>query len=94
MPTDHTARIAEIEARLAAATEGPWLIHEPDALFDDPNYGVTNERRTILIAKMNRHRGQSKENAALVAHAPADLAYLIERVRELEAQVDRCSPPF
>lgn len=47
-----------IEARLAAATPGPWKIHLSD---EDEDAG----------------------NAALIAHAPADLARLVAEVRRL-----------
>lgn len=89
--TDHAARVAEIEARIEAATPGPWQacikVHErPINHLDTPC--VTDAIGLMVIADAwgAEHRAG---NAELIANAPADLRYLLARVRELEAKAQQ-----
>lgn len=85
-------RLSEIEARLAAATPGPWLdgmgTHGNPA--DGPQFcevrtEATDERtKGITIAELPLDKGAAQD-AELIAHAPADLAALVKFAREVEA---------
>ena len=69
-------RLTEIEARLNAATPGEWVrINEGVGIVPGGNV-VQFLARDIAV-----------KNAEMIANAPADLRYLLERVRELEAQL-------
>lgn len=72
-------RLAEIRARLEAATPGSWSPYADDrgwcVLLDHENVGVIAE---VLDART------AEGDARLIAHAPADLAYLLARVQRLE----------
>lgn len=78
--TDHAARLASIEARLDAATPGPWEFDETTSIIDAGEVSVAHVHIT--------HDDSGSANADLIAHAPADLRYLLDRVRELEKTVD------
>lgn len=68
-------REQEIEARLKAATPGPW-----DSVEDaDGNATVLSESDAIAVVSIN-----VPNDAKLIASAPADLRYLLGRVAELE----------
>ena len=105
--TDHTARLAEIEGRVQAATPGPWqrsvFMPPRSALkFYEQRLELVEkcrnlERRTIrgpgFVGKpecnpvLRVTEGETQEeDLTLIAHAPADLTYLLARVRELKAE--------
>lgn len=77
----------EIRARLAAATPGPWAASEEDA--DEFWYGrgylaITGVRdgRSVTVAPVGLSHGPSdatidRADAALIAHAPQDIADLL-----------------
>lgn len=66
---------ADIEARLAAATPGEW------ALYRYANgTGRIHVGESTLVA--DTYQAEDRE---LIAHAPADLRRLLDRVLELEA---------
>lgn len=75
-------RVGEIEARLAAATPGPWFL---DA---DGDSGVYTEARasnsSSEIASAFR-----REDEAFIAHAPADVAYLLAELRKAHEALAR-----
>lgn len=64
------SRLAAIQARLAAATPGPWTA-AVDALIESPFGDVGGMDRYV--------------DAVLAAHAPADLAYLLAELARLRA---------
>jgi hypothetical protein len=68
------SRIDDIKARLAAATPGRWRVanHGTWEVEASPN---------VLVADCGTI-DHAKEDAALIANAPADLAYLL-RVADL-----------
>ncbi len=72
-------RIDEIKKRLAAATPGPWLKHEA--------YHVICKVGEALHGIVCRLPPKDTD-ADLIANAPADLAYLIERLEAAEALLD------
>lgn len=82
------AQIAEIEARLAQATPGPWT---PDSqacfVFAHDEQTMVCEIRGwgYLLTKHGSVKAVEKQtaNAALIAHAPTDLAALLAEVRVL-----------
>lgn len=76
-------RLAEIRARLKEATPGPWVIGSYRGMN---GYDIeTADGRDLS----GIHRGMvdGRRNAELIAHAPADLAYLLDRVDRLENAV-------
>lgn len=77
-------RLGEIAARLKAATPGPWrrMLRSPD----DTTGGlvVLATDGNGVGAAWSDNRPECMGNAALIAHAPEDIAYLVGRVTELE----------
>lgn len=71
------AELAEIEARLRAATPGPWEMAD-----EGPNRGVLISARRQFICRA--YGG----DAALIAHAPMDLSRLLDEVHALKAERD------
>ncbi len=74
-------RLDAIRARLSAATPGPWTATEDGSLIEDPDADVF-----CLYAQYPVQLGgttkwypaeKQRENAALIAAAPADLAALL-----------------
>lgn len=77
-------REAALAARLEAATPGPWR-------HVDDRAGHQVHARGYGIPRATVHSGA---DAQLIAHAPADLADLLEEVRQLRAQVvDQLADP-
>lgn len=92
-------RRAKIEARLAAATPGPWvqretssgrwLVWAPDA---DPEAAAHGMGESVLSA--STYPGQegklfaSPTDAALIVHAPTDIADLLAALREAEQRAE------
>ena len=83
-------QLAEIEARLNAATPGPWRAkhrhcdHEPP---DDESCGLGLE---IVGPPEASNRGQFYRgaDAVFIAHAPSDIAVLVEAVKALRAALE------
>ena len=81
-----TSREAEIQARLDAATPGPWEVYDPG----DGTARLWTVRDNEDDAERLIHEPIGYldwDNGELIANAPADLAYLLARVATLEAQV-------
>lgn len=80
-------RIAEIAARVEAATPGPWAV---DA---EPCFGFCTvrapDRRAVCGMPENESWPRARANADLIAHAPADLALLLATLDERDAEVAR-----
>lgn len=100
-------RLAEIRARLAAATPGPWYVNQLDDVFsmsfvavgtspDDGTGDYASNRYDTLVAAtlvqqpryVCHDDDRWDENAALIAHAPADIAYLLAEVKRLTVERD------
>jgi hypothetical protein len=88
--------IAAIQARVDAATEGPWesLFHE---LTENRNAGYWIMADATLLGSMISHKAaipreldSAKNDAQFIAHAREDIPALIARIRQLEA---RSHPP-
>lgn len=63
-----------IKARLAAAAPGPWYVTSEDGIGDE---------RGAAIAVGPYGVGIDEPDAALIAHAPTDIAALIAEVERL-----------
>lgn len=72
-------RLTEIRARLDAATPGPWK-----RSLSGSRYNPWKVHRGAILVALS---GESPEDADLIAHAPADIAWLLAEVEELRAVV-------
>ena len=83
----HSDREKEIEARLKAATPGPWA-RDP---FDGPSYQVIASGNRV-VSYHHRHERQKNDfivpDHELMAHAPSDLSYLLEENRRLRGALE------
>ena len=82
------SRLDEIEARLEAASPGPWEVVTGGWQVRGPECnicGVFHHHVQIHDGGRNVTDNPAERDAELIANAPADLRYLLERVRELEA---------
>ncbi|SNR38899.1 hypothetical protein [Blastococcus mobilis] len=76
--------LAPIHLRLYNASPGPWAL-DPD----DPSTVEAVDRPNLaLCALSSRPSLEEKANAALIAHAPADLAALVAEVERLREEND------
>lgn len=91
---DHAARIAEIRQQLEAATPGPFTAR--------PNYyssGMYVENSDgVIVAEVYERlagltRAQAEAFAQMVAAAPENIQYLLDRVAELEHQLGEPTEP-
>jgi len=88
--TTPATRATEIRQRLEAATEGPWWEQQYEWLYDDGSlddneYAITAgpQWEDFYIAARTRY----PENIPLIANAPADLRFLLDRVDDLEEAI-------
>jgi hypothetical protein len=96
-----TDRITEIEARANAATPGPWDVAEIDHKSGDVSVTAGTGDEEDLIITINCEFSETltgKDAVALgyfIAHTREDVPWLIQRVRELEAELkaarEKCS---
>lgn len=73
-----TIDLEAIEARLAAATPYPWAVLSRCFVVTATGDIIVSTQTHPLQVRMN-------EDLALIAHAPADIAALIDEVRRLRA---------
>jgi hypothetical protein len=90
--SDGLEKVQEVEARLAAATAGPWDIRSSgwDGPFDDTIYSLG--ARDIVIHGQDEQGGPSwatTADAQLIANAPTDLRELIDLARAQQAELER-----
>lgn len=86
-------RLAEIEARLAAATLLPWMKDpdDPDKVLHSTNGGFDG---TVIATVQRDDYGLFEEaNTDLIAHAPADLAALVAVVKAVREVADDAALP-
>ena len=76
-------RIDDIKARLDAATDGPWW-DESGVIHAKAPHWTPEVHSCDHVAKADPH-----ENATFIANAPADIAYLLRLVEELDESLDR-----
>jgi len=72
-------QLAEIRARLDAATPGPWTIEEGSGEDERLVFVRTERGRLVRTIWMN--------DATFIANAPADLRALLDEVEALQAEV-------
>jgi hypothetical protein len=77
------ARISEIRARLEKATVWPW-----QTWSEGPEESVESVSLGRFVCHLNSNMRQYREDAALIANAPADITYLLERLDALMAERD------
>ena len=80
--TSSQDRLTEIRARLDAATPGPWERHP-----SEPWIYVRRGPFTVNIIGTQLRAAQQHGDADLIAHAPADIAWLLAEVERLEKRV-------
>lgn len=83
------AELAAIEARLKAATPGPWT-RDGVAARGEWVVVLANGERVATMYEMAEPNSDAR-NGDLIAHAPTDLAALVEEVRRLKAENDKLS---
>lgn len=89
---DHTARLAQIRARLEKATSGKWYL--------------TSTGNASVLALWVRYKSSAADvianftvdrytDADFIAHSPEDIAYLLAALEEAQQakQLDRCLVP-
>ena len=84
-------RLEAIKARCEAATEGPWQ-HEhrrkDDGMYRTEVFDMTGEAIACLAWHPVQHPGGTStdraENAAFIAHARADIPWLISLLEALD----------
>ena len=76
-------RLAEIQARLDAATPGKWLLEVAGREFWVQTCTLDNDAPVELVVASV----YEAPDATFIANAPTDIAYLLERVRELEMAI-------
>lgn len=82
IPTEQ--RIEEIRARLAEITPGPWAVETDGARVWHMGSGGT-----ICEVNFDQQTGdhQPGEDQAFIANAPSDIAYLLEQLDSIPAQI-------
>jgi hypothetical protein len=92
------ADLDAIEARLALATQGPWRVKEqdPKQVHRDPAQVEENGRGVEVIAECycGAYDGRGLRNDDLIAHAPEDLAALIEEVCSLRVRTEKAEANY
>lgn len=78
--------LEEIEARLAAATRGPWKLSERNPIMGGRN--VVIRRKGVPGILMQIHSYGFTPNPEFIEHAPEDIAVLLAEVKRLQAQID------
>jgi hypothetical protein len=88
----------EIEARVNAATPGPWTYDEGCGYVEVPPCGVIEfkpgwERSVHFLARVHNDHVEGEDglgfDGAFIASARTDVPALVARVRELEAECER-----
>lgn len=79
----------EIRQRLEKITPGPWLEHESGDIFSAARIGIACIMR---MEGQTYGTGQREGNADFIAHAPTDIAALLERVEQAEEMIRRVRP--
>lgn len=84
-------RLAEIEARAQAATEGPWRVQSVRRA--DNEIGVFVAYVGSLAVLANEPNKSEQEDATFVAHARTDIPDLLAEVRRLRAVLAEIANP-
>lgn len=78
-------RRAQIEARLSAATPGPWRVGYWSPDEPEVNAILAEEQTFVVCADEDPIK---PADANLIAHAPDDLRWLLDALAEAEAERD------
>ena len=81
-----TDRLDQIEARIEAATPGPWEVFEGTALNGNSTRGICQEGDDETAIFEDRYIGAA--DAEFIAHAPTDLAATSRALRAVLAALD------
>lgn len=88
--TADATKLAEIEARVKAATQAPWEVcgYSPTA---DPSITISGPDE--YVCEVEDGTGNItpivEANAQLIAHAPSDLTYLLSELRQAREALTR-----
>lgn len=88
MSDEQTTRLAAIRERLEAATPGPWHVNNDDGywyIYGPDNFQIHDQFNTSGNAE---GRAMAVANAALIANAPSDLAYLLDALAAAQAALN------
>jgi hypothetical protein len=75
--TQQEVDVAAIRARLSAVTEGPWLRHGSDVYAPGDQMLLVRGRDGSAVV-----RAQADADAEFIAHAPSDIAALIDFMQQ------------
>lgn len=82
MTTDLTAKLDAIDARVEAATEGPWFPDEDDASEGHAVYQDDGGFGTVYIAQeMHQGHDEGRGDAEFIAHARQDVPAMSAALR-------------
>lgn len=89
-------RVQAIRARLAAATPGPWFwVSGEDGFYNRLETRLASENVGVLdgvaFDDFTADVQADPADAELIASAPADLAWALDRIAHLERVVERLS---
>ncbi|WP_026931182.1 hypothetical protein [Glycomyces tenuis] len=84
-----TSRIEAIAARLAAATPGPWIYENGSVIhgFDDADTHYVTDQVGAADDDPPIGSFMFRADAELAAHAPDDLAWLVQEHHRLQSRV-------
>lgn len=77
-----TDQAAAIRSRLRAASPGRWFVETIDAAPV-----AVSRQHGVAITAVVEDEHLTAGDADLIAHAPADLAWCLDRIAELESQL-------
>ena len=80
-------RLLEIESRLVETDPAPWLIEEDPDCYETPT--VLGATASEICTCLHYGTPGGKSNAKLIANAPQDLRWAVDRIKELEEEVRR-----
>lgn len=81
--TDHTGRLREIASRYGAASTSPWR-------WDNDGLHHSGQMQYLVLALSHPYLTQSRSaDLELIENAPADIAYLLNLVAQLELDLSR-----
>ena len=77
-----TDRLTEIEARLGAATLGPWSVNNPST-----DVYEIRDADDLLVADIDDIGSEDDVCAEFIAHSPEDIKWLVEEVKRLRERL-------
>lgn len=80
-------RLTEIQARVDAATDGPWTLTHDGAHMSGSSYKIRQAGVPGIRLSVFEYGDTSAPNGELVANAPTDLSDLLAEVHRLRARL-------